>query len=88
MTSAVTSPVITITGGEKVYHKQGVPYNDMGAKAQVFSPDHTYVDVHVRTVSNTVPSSCDTFGKYEVQYEAVGPHGLYVARAQRTVQIG
>ena len=88
LSSAVTAPVITITGGEKVYHKQGVPYHDMGAKAQVFSPDHTYVDVRVTTVRNTVPSSCDNFGKYFVQYEAAGPHGLYVTRAQRTVQIG
>ena len=71
-----------------LYHKQGVPYQDLGAEAQVFSPDHTYVHVHVTTVSNGVPSPCDTLGKYVVQYEAVGPHGLHVIRAERTVQIG
>ena len=84
----MTAPVITVIGGDKIYHEQGVPYDDLGAISQVFTPDHTYADVRVRTVSSSVPSPCDTLGKYEVHYEALGPHGLYVARAQRTVQIG
>ena len=84
----MTAPVITVIGGDKIYHKQGVPYDDLGAKAQVLTPDNTYADVRVKLVSSSVPSPCDTLGKYVVHYEAVGPHGLHIVRAQRTVHIG
>ena len=70
-----------------MYHKLDTPYHDLGASASVFLPDHTYMDVLVKTVINQVPSLCDTLGKYVVEYEAVGPHG-FMSRLQRIVEIG
>ena len=88
MINTVTAPVINIEGGDVVYHEKSIPFHDPGATAQVLLPGHTYMDVPVTTVSNTVPAVCDTLGDYEVQYEAVGPHGLYTIQATRKVIIG
>ena len=83
----VSAPEIEIVGKELVYHKIDVPYIDPGASAKRLLADGTCRDVPVTTVSNTVPAVCDTLSKYEVLYEAVGPHG-YAAFAQRSVEIG
>ena len=84
----VSAPEIEIVGKELVYHQIDVPYIDPGASAKRLLADGTYRDVPVTTVSNTVPAVCDNLGEYEVQYEAVGPHGLYTIQATRKVIIG
>ena len=92
--NAVGEPVtvITITGGDVIYHEKGFPFHDPGATAQVFLPEthseHPYKKAIMKTVRSTVPAVCDTLGEYEVQYEAVGPYGLYMIKATRKVIIG
>ena len=87
LTSAVSAPEIQIIGLDHVYHKQGDPYVDLGANAKAYLSDGTSIDVFVKNLRNTVPSPCDTVGKYVVEYEAVGPYG-FKSRAQRTVEVG
>ena len=100
MINAVGEPVTVITitdlslslGGDVIYHEKGFPFHNPGATARVFlpetHPEHPYKKVIMKTVRSTVPAVCDTFGEYEVQYEAVGPYGLYAIKATRKVIIG
>ena len=84
---AVSAPEIEIIGEETIYQLVDVPYIDPGARAKRLLADGTYRDVPVTTVSSAELKACNTLGRYEVQYEAVGPHG-YTARARRCVEVG
>ena len=68
-------------------HEKGIPFVDLGATAKMYLADGTLQDVPVTTVSNSVPSPCDTTGIYEVEYEATGLYG-FTSRRTRQVEIG
>ena len=68
-------------------HEKGIPFVDLGATAKMYLADGSTQDIPVTTVSNSVPSPCDTLGSYEVEYEAEGLYGFTSWRT-REVEIG
>ena len=97
MINAVGEPVTVITitdlslslGGDVIYHEKGFPFHDPGATARVFlpetHPEHPYKKVIMKTVRSTVPAVCDTFGEYEVQYQAAVSHEFYAIKARKII---
>ena len=85
--STVSTVDIEILGEDHIYHKRGFPYVDPGANAKAYLTDGSDMDVLLRISNNSVPSPCDTLGKYVVEYEAVSPYG-FLSFAQRIVEVG
>ena len=80
-------PEIELIGDDHVYHQRDDVYVDTGATAKARLVDGNYMDLAVTIVTTTVPSPCDTVGKYVVEYEAVSLYGIK-SRMQRIVEVG